>query len=88
MLWDMARAFREYVRQTPPTADYAVYAEYMIDLKQGRAGAVHFAVCDRSGEWVIVDFQNDHHEDFQSIAPKSGDDCDRLLVKRLARRLH
>ncbi len=88
MLWDMARAFREYVRQTPPTADYAVYAEYMIDLKQGRTGAVHFAVCDRSGEWVIVDFQNDHHEDFQGIAPKSGDDCDRLLVKRLARRLH
>ena len=49
----------------------------------GGAWAVHFVVCDREGEWVIVDFQNDHHGDFQSIDPKTPDDCGRLVAKRL-----
>lgn len=77
MLWDAARGFREFVRKSPPNADYALYAEYL------GTDAVHFIVSDRAGEWVIVDFQNDHHPDFQSIAPKSPDDCARLVVKRL-----
>ncbi len=83
-LWDMARGFREHLRRTPAAADYAIYAEYVLNREPERAFIVHFVVCDPSGEWVIVDFQNDHHEDFQSVAPKSGDDCDRLVVKRLA----
>jgi hypothetical protein len=78
ILWDQAKAFREHVRQNPPAAGYALYAEYAGDR------AVHFIVCDRSGEWVIVDFQNDHHPDFQSVAPKNDDDCARLVVIRLA----
>ncbi len=82
-LWDLARAFRAYVRETPPDADYALYAEYMISPRDGRVMAVHFVVCDRAGEWVIVDFQNDHHADFTSVAPKSHDDCGRLVATRL-----
>ena len=77
MLWDAARAFREYLRKHPPAADYALYADYL------GTNAVHFIVSDRSGEWVIVDFQNDHHPDFQAIAPKTPDDCARLVAKRL-----
>ena len=42
-------------------------------------------VCDHNGEWVIVDFQNDHFPDFQAVELKSGDDCDRLVTKRLDR---
>jgi hypothetical protein len=83
-LWDTARGFREHLRRTPPAADYAIYAEYGIDRERGGAFFVHFVVCDPSGEWVIVDFQNEHHKDFQSVAPKSADDCDRLVAKRLA----
>jgi hypothetical protein len=45
---------------------------------------VHLIVCDQKGDWVIVDFQNSHHKDFQAINPKSIEDCQRLAVKRLA----
>jgi hypothetical protein len=83
-LWDLARAFRTHVRQAPPAAHYALYAEYGVDRARERAFFVHFVVCDRSGEWVIVDMLNDHHPVFQSVAPRSADDCDRLVEKRLA----
>lgn len=82
VLWGMARAFRDHVRKAKPDADYVVYADYLMD--KDNVGAVHFAICDRQGEWVLVDFQNSHHKDFQSIKPKSREDCDRLVAKRLA----
>ncbi len=82
LLWDLARAFQDQVKQNPPEADYALLADYMFP-RAGRAWAVHFVICDRDGEWVIVDFQNDHHGDFQSIDPKTFDDCGRLVAKRL-----
>jgi len=81
-LWQMARAFREYLRQTPAGADYAVLADYAF-APDGNAFTLHFVVCDGKGEWVVVDFQNSHQPDFQSMALKSGDDCDRLVAKRL-----
>jgi hypothetical protein len=55
-----------------------------MSLEHG-AFTVHFVVCDHNGEWVIVDFQNDHFPDFQAMELKSGDDCDRLVTKRLDR---
>ena len=83
LLWELARTFQVHVKRNPPEADYAFLADYMMDPRGGRAWAVHFVVCDRQGEWVIVDFQNDHHGDFQSIDPKTFDDCGRLVTKRL-----
>jgi hypothetical protein len=83
LLWDLARAFQGHVRQNPPEADYVLYADYMISPRHQKVGAVHFVICDRDGEWVIVDFQNSHHSDFQSIDPKTRADCDRLVAKRL-----
>ena len=80
-LWDMARAFREQVQKQPPDADYVLFADYLIG--KNAVGAVHFAICDRHGELVVVDFQNNHHDDFNAIKPKSREDCDRLVVKRL-----
>ncbi len=82
LLWDLARAFQDHVKQNPPEADYALLADYMM-APNGRVWAVHFVICDRDGEWVIVDFQNDHHDDFQSVDPKTLDDCSRLVAKRL-----
>jgi hypothetical protein len=84
LLWDLARAFRDHVEQNPPDADYVLYADYMIGSRTGEVGAVHFVVCDRAGEWVIVDFQNDHHADFNTIGPQTCQDCSRLVAKRLA----
>jgi hypothetical protein len=83
-LWDLAREFRDFVRAHPPASDYALYADYAFNPQNAEQGFVHFVVCDRKGEWVIVDMQNSHHPDYQSIGIISRDRCDQLLVKRLA----
>jgi hypothetical protein len=82
-LWYLAREFRDYIKQNPLDADYVLYADYIFNPQDWEWGMVHFVVCDRRGEWVIVDMQNSHHPDYQSIKPTSRDSCDRLLVKRL-----
>jgi hypothetical protein len=82
-LWGLAREFRDYIRAHPPAADYALYADYAFNPQNAEQGFVHFVVCDRKGEWVIVDMQNSHQPDYQSIGIISRDRCDQLLVKRL-----
>lgn len=81
VLWDLAGAFRQHMRTSRPDADYAICAQYL--LGPAGVGAVHFVVCDRAGEWVLVDFQNSHHPDFNRVSPRSEGDCGRLVVKRL-----
>jgi hypothetical protein len=83
LLWDLAREFRDYTRKNPPDADYALYADYAFNPQNWEQGYVHFVVCNRHGEWVIVDMQNSLHPDYQSIRPTSREGCDKLLVKRL-----
>jgi hypothetical protein len=83
MLWQMATAFREHVREHPPETDYVLFADYYLRPDGGPARAVHFAICDRSGDLVVVDFQNSHHEDYQAIAPNTTAECSRLVVRRL-----
>ncbi len=83
ILWDLAREFREYGKKNPADADYTLYADYGFNPEQWEQGFVHFVVCDRSGEWVIVDMQNAHQPDYQSVKPRSREDCNRLLVQRL-----
>jgi hypothetical protein len=81
MLWAMARACGAYVKKNPPATDYVLFADYL--MGKDFVGGVHFAICNRAGELVVVDYQNDHHADFQTIGPKTREDCDRLLVERL-----
>jgi hypothetical protein len=81
ILWDLAMQFRNYLKKNKVEADAALIGQYFIGEKG--VGAVHFVLCDQEGEWVIVDFQNDHHKDFQELDPKTASDCDRLVVKRL-----
>lgn len=86
ILWDAARQVREFVRTNPPDADYVLFAHYLLeptDRSGAKVHAVHVIVCDRKGQWVFVDFQNDHHVDFQDIAPSSVVDCHELVVRRL-----
>jgi len=82
-LWSLAREFRDYVRGHPVETDYALYADFVFNPQNADQGFVHFIVCDRKGEWVIVDFQNSHHADYQTIGVTSRERCDQLLVKRL-----
>ncbi len=83
MLWDLAHAFREEVRKNPPPTDYTLYADYIMALPDGPVGGVHFVICDKKGEWVMVSLQNSHHENFQKIDPDSVEDCNRILVRQL-----
>jgi hypothetical protein len=50
-------------------------------------GAVHWILCDQQGDWVMVDYQNSHHSDFQAIDPDSVEDCLELVKVRLKKRL-
>jgi hypothetical protein len=86
VLWLFARAVREYVREHPAESGYVLFPDYWF-APNGRVWAVHFVVCDRAGDWVIVDLQNSHREDFQRVAPRTLADCDRLVLERLKREL-
>lgn len=88
VLWDLAREFREYVRKNTPQEDYALCADYVFTANHWKQGYVHVVVCDRQGEWVLVDLQNSHQSDYQGIRPTSKQDCDRLLVERLEKHLN
>jgi hypothetical protein len=81
VLWDTARAFRDFVKKNQPTTDYAVYVDY--GLSGTNVHHVHAIICDRSGDWVLIDMQNSHHPTFERIDPKSAADCNRLLLARL-----
>lgn len=81
MLWDLARQFQDHLKKNKVEADAALISQYFVG-KRG-VGGVHFVLCDQEGEWIIVDLQNDHHEDFQEIDPKTASDCNLLVLKRL-----
>jgi hypothetical protein len=88
ILWDTARAFREFLHKNPPAADYALLADCGIGHSpEGKTvvGGVQFVLCDRKGDWVLVDLKNDHHPDFQRINPQSADDCNRLVAEALGK---
>jgi hypothetical protein len=84
--WDTARAFREFLRKNPPTADYALLASYGIGRNsEGKTevGGIGLIVCDRKGDWVISTGRNSFQSDFRQINPQSADDCNRLVVEVL-----
>ncbi|HMQ16754.1 MAG TPA: hypothetical protein PKC49_12340 [Phycisphaerae bacterium] len=83
-LWELARTVRTFVQETPQAirTDYVLCADYT--MKPGGAvHTAHFVICDRSGDWVIVDFQNEHQADFRRLAPQDTDGAGRLVVARL-----
>ncbi len=83
MLWDMAHAVQARTRDAAPDADYVLFIDCLISSR-GTVGAVHFAVCDRAGELVLVDFQNDHHDDFRAVAPHDAAKAGELVARRWA----
>lgn len=88
VLWSMADSFRNYIRDHKPNTEYVLYADYMLNpQEEPKVLFVHFVVCDKNGEWAIVDLQNNHHTDFKSINPQSREDCDQLVIKRLEKNL-
>ncbi|MBK9126673.1 MAG: hypothetical protein IPM13_02590 [Phycisphaerales bacterium] len=81
-LWDLARALKSHLGQAPPEAEYVLLADYLIK-PDGDVHGVHFVLCARDGQMVTAELANSVHDDFKHIDPKSADDCDRLVIKRL-----
>lgn len=84
ILWSGARSIQQLVRAHPPEADYVLVADYMVSERAGQAMAVHTFLLDAGGDWVIVDYQNDHHDDFNTISPTSLEECCDLSIVRIA----
>lgn len=82
-LWDMAKDFRSYIKANKQDADYYLYADYVYTPDNWPAGLVHFIICDRQGDWVIVDFQNSEKPDYIQIKPTSAETCNKLVVARI-----
>ena len=90
VLWDAAKSFREYLRTAPSQTDYSLLVDCGLPpSSQGErmAGHVHVVLCTADGDWVLVDFQNSHHDDFSEFAPKTVQQCIRLAQRRLEKRL-
>ncbi|MSR46604.1 MAG: hypothetical protein EXS13_06015 [Planctomycetes bacterium] len=86
-LWTLARALRTHLEKNPVDADYALFAEYGVTADRKRVMAVDFVICTAKGEWVVADYQNDHHDDYRQVAPNGVADCDALVARRVARLL-
>ena len=82
VLWGTARDFRSYLREHPAQTDYALLVDVTIP-----AHHLHLVLCEGTGNWVMVDLQNSHHEDFKKIAPKTLKDCVALAFQRMKRRI-
>ncbi|MDF7824405.1 hypothetical protein P4B35_10310 [Pontiellaceae bacterium B12227] len=87
VLWLFANTVKEYARQHPIDSDYALFADYW-RTPRGQVWAVHFVILDRNGDWVIVDMQNNHKNDFRQINPQNLEGCNALVLKRLEGYLH
>ena len=89
VLWRTARKARAYYQEHAPECEYVLVADFGMGRSQEKVkvGAVHWILCDQKGDWVMVDFQNSHHSDFQEIDPDSVEDCLELVKVRLKKRL-
>jgi len=90
ILWDTARSFREFIQTHPPDTQFALLADYGLSPSSDgshSANHVHLILCNRTGDWVMVDFQNSHQPDFRSIDPRTVDGANRLAVMRLKSRI-
>lgn len=89
VLWRTARKVRAYFKEHTPASEYVLVADFGIGHgEEGtKVGAVHWFLCDQQGDWVIVDYQNSHHRDFQGIDPNSVEDCLELVKVRVKKRL-
>jgi hypothetical protein len=86
IIWDTGRAFRDFLRKSPPMADYGLFVAYGIGrTPEGKpvVGGVNIVLCNRQGEWVLLAGRNSHQPDFQQSNPQSADDCNRLVVEML-----
>ena len=84
VLWNTARAFRDYLKEHPVDTDYALLVD---TTKPPNVGHLHLILCEGDGDWVMVDLQNSHHQSFKQIDPDSLEDCAQLALVRLTHKV-
>ena len=82
ILWDTARMFRAYLKEHSAETDYALLVDVTLP-----AHHLHLILCDGSGEWVMVDLQNSHHQDFNEINAQTVEDAATLALRRMKKRV-
>jgi len=80
VLWSAARTIRELVGEQQPKADYVLFAHFMLSPRDGKVRAVHMFLVEPDGDWVLTEFQNSHHPEFQAISPDSVSHCCDLVL--------
>lgn len=86
-MWDLSRGLRERVRANPPPTEYAALAEVLFDPASPGHGGVEVVICDRAGEWVVVEFCNEVHEEWARLKPKAVEDVERVAAAKVAARV-
>ncbi len=82
-LWDLARAVKASLGKAPaPEVDYVLAADLGVDA-EGKHCYLHAVVTTATGDYVLVDFQNDQSPAVSKAMPKSLADAEALLVARL-----
>ncbi|MBL8751397.1 MAG: hypothetical protein JNK78_19725 [Planctomycetes bacterium] len=82
-LWDLARALKSSLAKAPAAnADYVLAADLGVDAEGGHC-YLHVVVTTATGEFVLVDFQNDQSPAVSKAMPKALADAESLLVARL-----
>lgn len=64
VLWDMAKATKKWIEETRPQTDYVLCLDAA--SIESHLHFIHLILCNRQGDWVWVDYMNDHHQDFPS----------------------
>lgn len=90
ILWSAARSIQEIIQNqnaannnnnNQPATDYILIADYMT-APVPEYNMVHTFLLEADGDWVIVDYQNSHYDDFNKIKPRTLDEfCDLTIIR-------
>jgi hypothetical protein len=80
VLWDTATALRCYLRAHPVATEYVLFVD-MGALPGVRH--VHTFLCTGTGQWVMADLQNSHHDDYQTVKPTTVEGGAALALRRI-----
>ncbi|TWT45148.1 hypothetical protein RAS1_15700 [Phycisphaerae bacterium RAS1] len=83
-LWDLARGLREHVQKHPPKTQYAALVDMNFNPEHPARGGFQVVICDQAGEWVVVEFCNDVHDEWQRAKPKTLEDAEKVAAEKAA----
>lgn len=79
-------SFGEWIKATPPSAEYACVAEYLM-MRNGTVGGVHVYFVRSDGTPVFGTLSNSHWKEFKKVKPVSVRDANQVALGSLERRM-